>query len=331
MSWPLIGRETETGILSAMIKTARLPHALLFTGPEGGGKNSLARSLAAALNCASPAEDGGPCGQCGSCLKVAKDIHPDLKTLTPGGRSRIIKMEDIQTLRGEMAFRPFEGRVKVFIIRQADRLGSDAGNALLKTLEEPPPDSLIILTSASEGELMTTILSRCLRLRLPPLPYALVLGKIRHDRNIDGPEAELLAALAAGALGPALTWPPEEIWARWQEIDEIMAEKAPPDRLSLAWKWVGRHATDEENRRLTLKLLQLWWRMTFRLAGEGEAPTDGPPPSRPQADWAARLTPAAIQNIGQALSRLDDSLGRFVKPELAFENYWLSVFSAGFA
>ncbi|MDR2945376.1 MAG: DNA polymerase III subunit gamma/tau, partial [Candidatus Adiutrix sp.] len=141
MGWGLMGLESVTAALETMMASGRLPHALLLTGPRGGGKNSLARALAAALNCASPEAGGGPCGHCPSCQKIAKDVHPDLRTLAPTGRSRQIKMEDVQTLRADMAFRPYEGRVKVFVIREADRLGNEAGNALLKTLEEPPPDS----------------------------------------------------------------------------------------------------------------------------------------------------------------------------------------------
>ena len=156
MPWGLGGLGAATSALSAMIGSNRLPHALLFTGPKGGGKNTLDRALAAAVNCAAPASAGSPCGHCLSCQKIARAIHPDLRTRAPEGAANIIKMESVQALRAEMAFRPFEGRVKVFIVREADRLTSDSGNALLKTLEEPPPDSILILTSASEAEVMAT-------------------------------------------------------------------------------------------------------------------------------------------------------------------------------
>lgn len=328
MAWGLIGLDRATAGLGAMIRSGRLPHALLLTGPRGGGKNSLARALAAALNCAAPAEDGGPCGRCPSCRKMAKDIHPDLISLGPSGKARQIKMEDIQNLRAQMAFRPFEGRVKVFIIREADRLSQDSGNALLKTLEEPPPDSLLILTSASEAELMATILSRCLRLRLPPLPPDLLLADLAERRNLSGPPARLLAALAAGALGPALSLDPEATWAAWTELHRLMGAPSAPARLEAAWDWVKKTVADEEGWADRLNLLRLWWRETARLTAAGAGPSEGPPPDPAQLQWAARLSPKAIERINAAQSRLEDSLSRFVKPELAFENYWLSVFSA---
>ena len=328
MSWGLMGLESVTASLAAMISSGRLPHALLLTGPRGGGKNSLARALAAALNCASPQDDGGPCGQCPSCLKIAKDIHPDLRTLAPVGRSRQIKMEDVQTLRADMAFRPYEGRVKVFIIREADRLGSEAGNALLKTLEEPPPDSVLILTSASEAEVMTTILSRCLRLRLPPLPYETVLRTLAEKRGLGGAEGRLLAALAGGALGVALALDPDAARQGWAELNGIMGASAAPARLESAWQWTDRIAGDEENYSDRLSLLRLWWRETIRLQAAGPEALEGPAPEPAQYFWASKLTPGAIELVARAQNRLEDSLARFVKAEMAFENYWLSVFKA---
>lgn len=329
MAWGLIGLDRATAALSAMIRSGRLPHALLLTGPRGGGKNSLARALAATLNCSNPAEDGGPCGQCPSCQKMAKDIHPDLISLGPTGKARQIKMEDIQNLRSQMAFRPFEGRVKVFVIREADRLGPESGNALLKTLEEPPPDSLLLLTSASEAEVMPTILSRCLRLRLPPLPQELVLAALTERRNLSGPPARLLAALAAGALGPALSLDPEVTWANWTELHRIMGAPSAPARLEAAWDWVKKTVAGEEGWADQLNLLRLWWRETARLTVVGYESTEGPPADPAQIQWAARLNPKAIERVNAAHSKLEDSLSRFVKPELAFENYWLSVFAAG--
>ena len=328
MAWGMAGLEETTGALASMISSGRLPHALLFTGPKGGGKNMLARTLAAAVNCSQPRPDGGPCAQCLSCQKIARDIHPDLKTIAPEGAANIIKMDSVQALRAEMAFRPFEGRVKVFIIREADRLSSDSGNALLKTLEEPPPDSLLILTSASEAELMATILSRCLRLRLPPLSRDKILEAVADKRGLAGPEASLLACLAAGALGPALELDPDEIWAGWLELDSILGAASAPARLSKAWIWVKKTAENKDGYSLAVSILRLWWRETIRLAAAGPEALEGPPPQPGQLVWAERLNPKAIARINRAAAKLEDSLARFVKAELAFENYWLAVLAA---
>ncbi|MDR3038991.1 MAG: DNA polymerase III subunit delta' [Candidatus Adiutrix sp.] len=328
MAWGLLGLERPGELLSALLRSGRIPHALLFTGPAGGGKNSLARAFAAALNCAGPDPAAGPCGRCPSCRKIDRDIHPDLATLTPGGASRIINLEAIEELRRKMAFRPFEGRSKVFIIREADRLGPEAGQALLKTLEEPPPDSAVLLTSTAEGGVMGTIRSRCLAVRLPPLAPALVLRTMAEKRGLTGPSARLLAALSGGALGPALAGDPEAAWARWLALNRIMAAADTPESLELAWSWVAEVAGDRDSWPEVLALLRLWWRQTFRLAALGRDDGEGPPPEPAQSLWAARLTPRLIARAGRALDRLTDSLDRYLKPELALENYWLTVLPA---
>ena len=323
-----MGGERPAELLAALLRSGRMPHALIFSGPPGGGKNTLARAYAAALNCADLEPESGPCGHCLSCRKVTQNLHPDLTTLTPGGASRQIRINDIMELRRQMAFRPFEGRVKVFILREADRLGADAGQALLKTLEEPPPDSALLLTTAAEDGVMTTIRSRCLTIRLAPLPLELVRQALAEKRGLTGPPARLLAALSGGALGPALNGDPASAWANWQTLNGLLGADDDSKRLESAWRWVTETAGDRENWPEALKLLRLWWRETIRLSAVGPDGLEGPSPSPAQTLWAARLRPRDIARVGRALDRLADSLDRFVKPELAFENFWLTVLAA---
>ena len=324
MPWPLVGMEAVTSNLSQMISSHRLPHALLLSGLPGGGKNTLARALAASLNCSSPGEDAAPCGLCLSCQKISRDVHPDLITVGPEGKANQIKMDEIKIMRGKMAFRPYEGRVKVFIVREVDRLSFESGNALLKTLEEPPPDSHLILTTASVGAVMQTITSRCLGLKLPPLSQAAILNFLKENRGLIGPKALLLAALSDGALGPALTLDAEETWRRWQEVDMLMDGRGAA-RLEAAWDWI-KGQDFEAHQAEVLTILHLWWRETARLSALGPQGLEGPPPSSAQTRWAGHLSPKVLERLAAAWRQLEDSLGRSIKPGLPFENFWLSIF-----
>ena len=168
----LVGHDRTVKLIRAMLDSDRLPHALLITGPAGVGKHTLALGLAQAANCLADLPDR-PCGRCKACAKIERRTHPDVSAIEPEGRLRVIKIESIRELRKQIAFRPYEWRTKVFIVREADRMqvqSDSAANALLKTLEEPPPSSLLILTAPKESDLLTTIVSRCLRLKLAPLP-----------------------------------------------------------------------------------------------------------------------------------------------------------------
>jgi DNA polymerase-3 subunit delta' len=229
-----------------------------------------------------------------------------------------------------MALRPFEGRVKVFILREADRLGREAASALLKTLEEPPPDSALFLTSAAEGQVLPTIRSRCLTLRLTPLPLETILQTLAGQRGLTGAPARLLAALSGGALGPALTGDYGAVWERWLTLNRILETGRPEESLALAWRWAQTVGEDRAGWSEIMALLRLWWRETLRLAALGPAGLEGPPPSPAQSLWAGRLTPEVQERSGRALNRLAEGLERIPhKPELFWANYWLSILQPG--
>lgn len=204
-SWPIVGHEWAVELLQNSITAKRLTHASLFSGPAQIGKTTLARSVAAALLCQGATK---PCGQCRSCRLIGHDAHPDVRLVRAetgkGSREGVLKIDQIRELQREAALAPMEGQHKVFILREMERANLPAANALLKTLEEPPAQVVLLLTSARPHALLPTIMSRCQLLQLRALPISQVSAALRDRWHADAQQAALLARLSGGRLGWAV-------------------------------------------------------------------------------------------------------------------------------
>ena len=184
-----------------------LPPTLLFAGPSGVGKFRTARALAAALNCLEPVgrADDPPidaCGKCRSCERIARGVHVDVLELAPDERASI-KIDVVREVHSRIGYRPFEGRRRVVIIRDADTLETAAQNALLKSLEEPPPATVFILTTSVPGALLPTVRSRCMRLAFGRLSAREVAAALMEQDRSER-EALEIAAVADGSVAQAL-------------------------------------------------------------------------------------------------------------------------------
>jgi DNA polymerase-3 subunit delta' len=197
----IIGHDRPVTILKRALANDSLAHAYLFSGEPGIGKRMTAVSLAAALNCDAPGPDGG-CGSCAPCRKIAAASHPDVHLLLPDGDE--IKIDQVRQLQADLGLKAFEGRRKVVIVDGAESLNEASSNAFLKTLEEPPGDSLIILVSSLPHGLLATIRSRCQEVKFQPLPRRMLAAVLRERRGLDEEAAWFLAALARGSLGRAM-------------------------------------------------------------------------------------------------------------------------------
>jgi DNA polymerase III delta' subunit len=158
----IYGHTQQVELLKSYSASDRIPHAFLFYGPAGTGKTRVAREFFMAVNCLE--HRGDACKRCKSCLKVIAGGHPDLVELNP--LARWIKVDEMRDVLAEVGFKPFESRMKFVIIEPAESLNRESSNALLKTLEEPPPNTLIVLVSHRPKLLLPTILSRCQAVRL---------------------------------------------------------------------------------------------------------------------------------------------------------------------
>jgi DNA polymerase-3 subunit delta' len=198
----VLGHERIKALLQDALRRSRLPGALLFTGPDGVGKKTLALAAARAALCDS--RSGEACDTCPPCHRSAKGLHPDLFLLEPEGTS--IKIERVRDLVREIGARPFEGPARAFVVDEAHLLTEQAQNALLKSLEEPPATSHVLLVTSAPQALVTTIRSRCQTLRLGGLPASVVEAFLRDRQGLEPEEAHLRAALADGSLATALSF-----------------------------------------------------------------------------------------------------------------------------
>lgn len=203
----LLGHERARSFLARAAAEGTLAPAYLFTGPPRIGKKLVALTFARALLCR---EEGGvPCGTCSSCRKADLGVHPDLRLLEPQvntGRStaRSIKIEHIREMQRAVSLKAHEGNRKIVLIDDAEFLTEQAGNALLKILEEPPDDTVFLLVSSSLNALLPTIVSRCQIVPFSPLPEDQVARIVAETQDLEADAARLLAALSRGRVGQAL-------------------------------------------------------------------------------------------------------------------------------
>jgi DNA polymerase-3 subunit delta' len=202
----VLGHERIKGVLGGALRQGRFPNALLFAGPEGVGKRTLALAAARALLC-ERGREGDLCGRCGACSRSGRGLHPDLAVVEPA--TAVIKIDQVRDAVREIQLPPFEAPARAFLIDEADVMTEQAQNALLKSLEEPKTTSHVFLVTASPQALLPTIRSRCPLLRFGPLPRALVERYLAERQGLAPAEARLRAALASGSLGAALAFESE--------------------------------------------------------------------------------------------------------------------------
>src|SRR5436309_2625743 len=206
--WGIIGHEHAINTLRRALVTERVRHAYLFTGPEHIGKALLARRFAQTLLCTGGPDPRmapqNPCNVCLSCRKVMHNNHPDVHIIARPPDKQFILIEQIRALQSDSARRTLEGRRNVFIIEGAHEMNMQAANCLLKTLEEPEPDVVLLLTVPDPGLLLPTILSRVQQVSMHLLTSSQIKNALEQRWEVDPEEAALIAALAAGRVGWAI-------------------------------------------------------------------------------------------------------------------------------
>lgn len=261
----VVGHRRLLGLLARSAARETLPPSLMFAGPEGVGKRRAAIALAQLLNCLAvdevrlKADTAAPeplgddpsglpidaCGRCAACRRIARGMHPDVLVMEPGDTGAI-KIEQVRELLGHVGYRPFEGRRRVVIIDEADAMGSDAQDALLKSLEEPPPGTMFVLITSRPDALLATVRSRCSRLRFGPLGAAEVAAVLTGEHGYAESEARAVAATADGSVGCALRVASAEFVEARAAAERVLQQAAggtdPRRRLESAKELVAKAA-----------------------------------------------------------------------------------------
>jgi DNA polymerase-3 subunit delta' len=240
------GHRQQVALLARAIARGTVPPTQLFAGPAGVGKFAVARSAAAAINCLTPVRDANglaadACTTCRSCERIARGVHVDVLAVEPDDRDSI-KIDVVRELLSRTGFRPFEGRRRVVLIRDAEALEVAAQNALLKSLEEPPPATVFMLTTAVPSALLPTVLSRCMRLRFGRLPEHEVEAILVRDFEFATAEARAAAALAGGSVGQALALASNDLAVLRDTALMLLGRAGAPTaaRLQAAAQLVGK-------------------------------------------------------------------------------------------
>jgi DNA polymerase III subunit delta' len=214
----IIGQDSAVRFLTNALEQGTVAHAYLFSGSDGVGKRLLARRFAQALNCEHQGRNYALSAcSCASCQKIEREIHPDIMWVGLDEEENSIKIETIRNLASSIYLRPFEGNRKVIIINKAERMTEEAANAFLKTLEEPPASTNIVLLAEQPSQLFSTILSRVVEVKLYPLPLATLRTVLERDYGC-GDESAVLASLAQGSLGVALKYMTDKFIERKNKI-----------------------------------------------------------------------------------------------------------------
>ena len=330
----IIGHRRLVTLLSRAIAQDTVPQSLLFAGPRGVGKRRTAVAVAETINCQAaletPSLPRDACGECASCRRIGRGVHPDVLIVEPGDLGSI-KIEQVRDVVDRAGYRPFEGRRRVVIIDDADALVDAAQNALLKTLEEPPQASIFILVSAMPDALLPTVLSRCQRLRFGELSAAEITEALMRDHRHDEANARAAAVEADGSIGRALSALSADVTEAREMahrvLEQAVRQPDPGRRIDLAREVTppgGGKTTGAERERLAacLRALASLLRDVGLVGAQGDAAVLANADLAPQLRALARAydsdrTVRAYASVDEALVALE----RNVSPKIVAD--WL--------
>ena len=263
----IVGQDIAISILKKVLKGGRVAHAYLFAGPDGVGKSLATKVFAKALIC-EVQKEADSCDSCIACKKVDNASHPDIYWVSPSGPKGLIKIKEIKELRRRATFKPYEARHNIFVIEGADALTEEAGNSLLKVLEEPPPKCILILIASNLTRVLPTILSRCQTIRFTQISPRRLKRYLIESFGLSRADAHLLTSMAGGSLGKAVRFMESGLLERRGEIVDSFLKIGSGEKLADSLEEIFDRFSDKEELREALEILALLFRdMIFLKVG----------------------------------------------------------------
>lgn len=322
--WPVVGHEWAVQQLQQALYHQRTRHAYLITGPASIGKTTLARALAMALNCTN---DNPPCGRCRSCQLISHDAHPDISLIEAERVGGTLKIDQIRDLQRTLSLRPYEATHKIAILQRFHEANPATQNALLKTLEEPAQNVVLILTAEYPDRLLPTIHSRCQTLNLRPLSIEQVEFALHHRfPNHDPQQLTLMARLAGGRIGWAIRMAedPNELAARESALTILEQVISSPQRVS-RFQAAEALAKDKDSLLLNLEYWLTYWRDVLLLTSQAAAPIINID-HQPMLEMVARSLSAdsahaALHATREAITQLQQNVNTRLLVEVLLLNF----------
>jgi len=314
----LLGHERAKALLREAVSNNKVGHAYLFRGPDGVGKKRAAITFAAFLNCNNRTDDA--CGRCSSCRKYIAGSHPDLIHIAPDGAA--IKIGQVRELKHQLAFPPLEAATRVIILEDIHTMRREAANSLLKTLEEPAPDNLLVLTADQSGAILPTIISRCQVIPFGPLDHEDMARVLLQEHDLDKPRALALATVTEGSLGRAKLLIEENLLAfRKEVVEELLLMKNDQAEITTrVYRFSEKGAALKENIYEFLTLLRLWYRdLILAAAGVPESSVANKDLASSIPTALKRWSPAQLHGRLRLLDRAERQLSHNCSRSLVLE------------
>jgi len=313
------GQSTHMMQLRSSFAAHAFVHAYLLCGPRGTGKKSVARLCAMAAVCRCEEVSGRPCGVCGPCRRILSDTHPDLHTIVPEKGKKSIGVDVVRDTIAQVGVKSFEAGVKTMMIPQAELMTPQAQNCLLKTLEEPPENTVFFLITEQPASLLPTIVSRCRVLRFHPLSME-ECEKRLIELGQPPQAARRKARMAEGCVGQALDIDDERLEMLYSVTQAVFSVRRPADMLPV----INQYKDNKEQHKQMMDLLESAARdITLAQAGRNTLEDSG---LAPQAEAFARSVPlSGGLALVQAITKARMMMGSNVAFASAFETILLKI------